>query len=564
MQLQDLTHFSAVDAAAPDMEAVAAEYEALLARLDAAEGEGALRAVIEDWGAMQRRDGTWSALAYLRFHQDTREASYVAARELADALDPKFKEFNAQVKRRLLAPGRRAEAAALVGEHALALWGCDLEAYSPQIEAHLIRESALSAEHTALLAGARVEFQGKTWRMSEMRRFLMDPDRAVRHGAERARWGWFLENAEALDGIYDGLVAERHAMAQKLGFEDFIPVGYKRMQRTDYDQRDVERFRAQVREELVPLVVALRERQRGALGVEALRWWDENLHGAEGNPQPQGDLEWIVAQTQGLFDELHPALAEFYAMMRSRGLMDLPSREGKAGGGFCTTLPSYGVPYIFANFIGNQDDVRVLIHELGHAFQCWSSRHVALPDQVWPTSEACEIHSMGLEHLVYGGLHHLFGGEAARYRQVHLTDALQFIPYGVAVDHFQHLVYASPGASAKERRQMWREVEAMYLPWRQYGDLEHLREGGFWHLQAHIFGMPFYYIDYTLASTCALQYWAWGQRDLAGALSSYVGLCARGGVAPFQALARGAGLTSPFDEGCLSEVIRTARAALEI
>lgn len=564
MQLKPFGHFSEIEASAPDMEAVKADYQQLMADLEGANSDAARQEVIQRWDKVQREHSTWGALAYLKFSQDTTNEGYVKERELADELSPQFKDLNTQVQKKLLSDKHREAVQASLGDQALALWRCEIATFAPEIQEDLIREAKLGAEYTALKASAKVEFRGESHSLPKMGKFLTDADRETRHEASRAYWAWFEENAAQIDRIYDDLVKLRHQIARKLGFQDFIELGYTRMQRIDYDKNDVENFRAQVREHLVPLVSKLRQRQRQELGVEALMWWDQDMHGAGGNPEPQGDLDWIVAQTQEVFDQLHPALAQFYQMMRQRDLMDLPSREGKAGGGFCTWFGTYGSPYIFANFNGTQGDVRVLIHELGHAFQAWSSRHLEPIDVVWPTYEACEIHSMGLEHLTYSQMHHLFGEDAARYRRIHLTEALTFIPYGVAVDHFQHLVYEKPEATPAERRQMWQQVEQMYLPWMDAGDLAHLQEGGLWHRQAHIFGMPFYYIDYTLAETCALQYWAWSQKDLEEALDSYVKLCGRGGSQPFQALARSAGLTSPFDQGCLTDIIQTARQALEI
>jgi oligoendopeptidase F len=155
-----------------------------------------------------------------------------------------------------------------------------------------------------------------------------------------------------------------------------------------------------------------------------------------------------------------------------------------------------------------------------------------------------------------------FEADAERFRRLHLTQGLLFIPYGVAVDHFQHLVYERPDASPADRHAMWQEMERTYLPTRDYGDLPHLPSGGFWQFQRHIYLNPFYYIDYTLAQTCALQLWVRSQEDAAGTLAAYNALCMRGGEAPFQDLAKSAGLRSPFQAGCLKDVARRASEIL--
>jgi M3 family oligoendopeptidase len=262
------------------------------------------------------------------------------------------------------------------------------------------------------------------------------------------------------------------------------------------------------------------------------------------------------------FTDLDPRLGNFAQLMDRNELTDLASRAGKAGGGFCTKLATYGVPFIFTNFNGTKGDITVLMHELGHAFQNYSSRDKGVIDYLSPTMEAAEVHSMSLEYLTWPFMERFFGDGAQTYREGHLSEALLFLPYGVAVDHFQHLVYERPNATPAERHAMWQSMEKRYLPWRTYGDLERPAQGGFWQGQLHIYRAPFYYIDYTLALCCALQMWASSYDDPAGTLERYVALCARGGEAAFRNLVTSAGLTAPFEPGALSLVVARAKDVL--
>jgi oligoendopeptidase F len=137
-----------------------------------------------------------------------------------------------------------------------------------------------------------------------------------------------------------------------------------------------------------------------------------------------------------------------------------------------------------------------------------------------------------------------------------------FLPYGCAVDHFQHLVYANPEATPQERNQMWQQMEALYLPWRKYQDLAYPAQGGLWQEKQHIYCYPFYYIDYTLALCCAMQFWVKAQSDFTAALAEYIALCQRGGQAPFQTLVSSANLVSPFKSGSLASVVKQAQEFL--
>ncbi len=551
--------FNEIKAPTPTEESLAAEAAAIHALLDA----GNRAAAVAQWDAARRAADTWSALVHLRFAQDTTSEEAKAAREYADKLAPVATGHEVAIKRRLLADPDRAGIEALVGAHVLLLWETDITTFDPAIAGDLEEESKLTARYTALMASAKIEIGGKVVNLSGLAPFAEDADRATRHAAEAARWAFFEKNGAELDGIYDALVKLRHGMAVKLGDANFIPLAYRRMRRVDYDAADVARYREEVVRHVVPLVAKLLEARRATFGWDRLRYWDEALIDPEGNPAPIGDHDTLVEVAQTMFDRMDPRLGEFYRLMQAGGFLDLKNRPGKAGGGFCTSFPTVGVPFIFANFNGTHHDIGVFTHEMGHAFQCWESRHQPGIDQLWPTMEAAEIHSMGLEFLTHPQMGLLVGeGAADRFRRMHLISSLAFLPYGVCVDHFQHEVHANPDATPAERHEIWQRLERLYMPWTDYGDLAYPAKGGRWQAKQHIYNSPFYYIDYTLALCCAMQFWVKSRHDPKAALDDYVALCARGGSAPFQDLARGAGLVSPFAAGALAEVVREAEAVL--
>ncbi|MFZ4410954.1 MAG: M3 family oligoendopeptidase [Paracraurococcus sp.] len=540
-------------------EGLAETYAAIGTRLDAGDVAGALAT----WDRHRREHDSWSALVHLRFSQDTTDAAAKAAREYADALAPVETAHATALKRRLLAWPDRAAVDAAAGGFALRLWEMDITTFEPAIADDLEAESRLGARYTEILAAATLEIGGQVVNLAGLAPFAEDPDRAVRHQAEALRWSFFATHGAELDSIYDALVRLRHGMARKLGFEDYIPLGYRNMRRTDYDAADVARYRDEVAAHVVPLVAKLLERRRESQGWDRLRFWDEALVDPAGNPKPVGDHDTLCAQAGVMFDRMDPRLGSFWRVMEEGGFTDLKNRPGKSGGGFCTSFPSVGVPFIFANFNGTHHDIGVFTHEMGHAFQNWESRFQPGLDYLWPTMEAAEIHSMGLEFLTHPHMGLLVGEDAAeRFRRMHLETSLAFLPYGVCVDHFQHEVYANPEATPAERHAIWQRLERRYMPWTDYGDLDYPAKGGRWQAKAHIYRSPFYYIDYTLALCCALQFWVRARRNPAEALEAYVALCGRGGSAPFTGLVESAGLASPFSPGVLAEVVREAERVL--
>ena len=548
--------FSAISAPSPTRAGLADAYASVEAQL-----ETDLAGGFAAWDGLRREIDTWSALVHLRFAQNTSDPAAKADREYADALAPTITQHDVAVKRRLLdMPG----AGAIAGAHALRLWQADITTFKPAIAPSLEQENRLRARYTERLAGAEIEVDGQRLNLAGLGPLAEHADRNTRHRAEQARWRFFEQHGEELDSLYDEMVRLRHGMATTLGFSSFTDLAYRRLSRVDYGPDDVARYRDEVATAVVPLVTRLMEARRKEHGWDRLRFWDEALIEPAGNPKPAGDQGFLMAQAQSLFDQIDPRLGTFYRTMREGGFFDLDNRPGKAGGGFCTSFPTAGVPFIFANFNGTHGDIGVFTHEMGHAFQNWQSRDQPSIDYLWPTMEAAEINSMGLEFLTYPQIGLLVGeAEAERFRRMHLITSLAFLPYGVCVDHFQHEVYANPTATPAERHAMWQALERRYMPWTDYGDLAYPARGGRWQAKTHIYLSPFYYIDYTLALCCAMQLWVQSRRDYRAAFDGYADLCGRGGSAPFQDLVHSAGLLSPFQPGALAAAVREAELVLQ-
>ncbi|MCB1099977.1 MAG: M3 family oligoendopeptidase [Verrucomicrobiae bacterium] len=557
------TIFPDYKVAEPDLAATTERYDSLNLRLDSATDADSVVAVVREWDELLKELNEWYSVTLIRFQQDTNDPVAKAANDQMDSDWPLYIDLATKMKRKLaLSPWQSAISAA-TAPALMGLWDCDARAFDTVITDDQGMEAKLSSEYTALTAGAKIEFEGDTLTLSQLDAHSEAPDRQKRYAAVRATSDWFFTNAESLDRIYGDQVNVRHSMARKLGFENFVELGYQRMRRVGYGAEEVAAFRAEILREVVPLAVELSQLQAKALGIGKTQYWDEGVHSLHGNPKPLGDHDWMIERAGEMFRQMGHGLDSFFDLMKQRQTMDLKSREGKAPGGFCDFLPKFGCPFIFANFNGTRGDVDVFTHEMGHAFQAYSSRKQPFSELVWPTTEACEIHSMGLEFLTWPQMDLFYGADAAdELRRVHLTGSLMFMPYGVSIDAFQHDVYANPDATHEERNAMWQAIEQTYLPWYDYGDLPCERSGRLWQQKRHVYDCPFYYIDYVLALTCALQFWRWSRNAPREALSAYAGLCQRGGSLPFAELVESAGLVSPFADGCLKEVIADAREFL--
>jgi M3 family oligoendopeptidase len=539
----------------PNMEDLERKFNEALQKFQHAETVEAQELAMKDINEIRQYWGTMSNICYIRHSINTEDEFYKTEQDFMDENEPKIQALINKYYKALIQSKFRKQLEEKWGKQLFALAECHLKTFSPEVLEDLQQENKLSSEYTKLVASAKIPFEGEVLTLAQLIPFTESTDREIRKKAKEAYFGFFAENAEKFDDLYDQLVKIRTKIAQKLGFENFVELGYARMMRTDYNPEMVKKFREQVKDYIVPLATKLYERQRERIGVEKLTYYDESFKFKTGNATPKGNPEWIIENGRRMYEELSPETKEFFDYMVEHELMDLVAKKGKAGGGYCTFIDQFQAPFIFANFNGTSGDIDVLTHEAGHAFQVYMSRHFEVPEYHWPTYEACEIHSMSMEFFTWPWMELFFKEDTDKYKFSHLSDGLLFLPYGVAVDEFQHFVYENPQITPQERKQAWREIEKKYLPHRDYDGNEYLENGGFWKRQSHIYNSPFYYIDYTLAQICAFQFWKRSREDRESAWNDYLALCKQGGSKSFLELVKIANLISPFEDGCVESVI---------
>lgn len=547
----------------PDYDAFAVQWNELLDRFCTAASAEEQSDVLGTMNAMRAELDTAATIVSIRHSCDTSDRFYSDEQKYMDTIRPLVAEHVNDLYRALIASPYRDQLTQRWGVQLFRIAEMSVRCQSPEVIELLQRENELATEYQKLLASAEIPFDGKTLNLSSIVPYLQHTDRAVRRAASEAKWEFFRANADELDRLYDELVRVRTDIARRLGYGSFTELGYMRMLRSDYTAADVARYRQYVLRHIVPIVVRLRQRQAKRLGLKRLTFYDEPLHYRSGNATPKGDPDWIIARAEQMYQEMSLETHEFFQLMQQRRLMDLLTRPRKATGGYCTFLPVYGVPFIFANFNGTAHDVDVLTHEFGHAFQCYSSRHHPAPEYWFPTYEACEIHSMSMEFFAWPWIKSFFGDDEDKYQFQHLSGALLFLPYAVLVDHFQHEVYDNPSMTPAERKRCWRQLEQQYLPFRDYDGDDFLESGVVWQQQRHIYESPFYYIDYALAQVCALQFWVRAKTDRAGAWHDYLELCRAGGTRSFTELVALANLRSPFDERSFTDIIGDITARLD-
>ena len=494
-------------------------------------------------------------LAMIRHDIDTTDEFYEKESDFYDEVTPIINQYENEYGQVLYDSPYREYLESKIGRVTFKNIEIANKAFDEKIIPLMQEENALSSRYSKLIATAKIPFEGEIYNLSLMKKFQTSPDREVRRKAWKAVSDYFLSVTDEIDEIYDKMVKNRTEQARQLGYENYVELGYYRMNRNCYDKEMVENFRKQVKEYFVPFANKLHEQRRARIGVDKLSYIDTDVYFTNGNPAPTGTSEEILAAGQKMYGELSPQTKEFFDFMMENELFDVLGRKTKRQGGYMTYIPNFKSPFIFANFNGTSGDVDVITHECGHAFQGYIVRDEEIREFADITMETAEIHSMSMEYFTYNWMELFFGDRKDDYLKMHLEDSSAFVPYGCMVDEFQHIVYENPDMTPAERKAAWAGLEKVYRPHMDYEEDPFFGKGGFWQRQPHIFGSPFYYIDYCLASVCAMQFKAMMDEDFGKAWENYYKLCKLSARDFFTNVIMEAGLKNPFEDGCIKNLV---------
>lgn len=541
----------------PDMEKIFTRVSGDIAVLKGAKNYEEFRNAYMDYVEADTELETSKTVAHIRNTINLLDEFYEAEMVYFNSQMPKYEILKKEMGEVIVASPFKAEMEKEFGAILIQNMEAQKQLSDESIVDDQVKEAELVSRFMKTQAAATVEFKGEQIGNYGLLKIMQSTDRAERKEAFEA-WAKLYEGiAPTLEEVYDGLVKVRAGMAKKLGFKSFIPMGYLRRRRFDYTEKELEVFRKQVRAVVVPAAAKLYERQKEALGIDTLYYYDESIASPSGNPVPIGDKEYLVGEAQKMYRELSRESGEFFDFMMEYELFDLDSKHGKRAGGYCTTLPQYHAPFIFSNFNGTDADVNVLTHEAGHAFAGFTAaKYQKTPELCHSTSEINEIHSMSMELWTYPWMENFFGDKAEEYRREHLADALMKIPYMLCVDEYQHKVFKNPEMTTMERRAVWSGLEKIYMPWRNYAGNEFLESGAFWIKQQHIFLYPFYYVDYAMAQMGAFEFYTKMKEDRKAAWADYYKLCAAGGSMGYFDLLKYSGLHKVLEDGSVKIILK--------
>lgn len=520
--------------------------------------------LITEINTIRKTFETMESISSIRHTIDTTDSFYDQENDFYNQMNPVFFSVVHAFYEAIINSKYLEKLKTMRNEHFFNTIELSLKVFSDEIIEDLQKENQLVSEYDKLIASAKIDFEGQELTLSQMGPYMMDPSREKRKLANEKFYAFMADNECVLDDLFDQLVKLRDQMAKKLGYENFVELGYARLGRTDFTSEEVNAFRKAVLEYITPISSLLIEKQEKRIGIDHLKYYDTKYMFKSGNPKPTGQEYEIVEAAKVMYSELSEETHEFFKFMTENHLMDLVAKKGKAAGGYCTFIHDYKSPFIFSNFNGTYGDVSVLTHEVGHAYQVYSGRHYEEPEFIWPTLEAAEISSMGMEFITWPWMKLFFGEDASKFKFMHLQNSLNFIPYGVSVDEFQYEVYKNPQMTAKERKEKWREIEKKYMPYIDYESNAYLQNGGLWQKQGHIYQVPFYYIDYTLAQIAAFEIFLKFEDNRESAWEDYKNVCKVSGSQSFLGILKEGNLSNPFHVKSIKRIMNKIEETIEL
>lgn len=568
------THFVPFDLDATDFDKTEPYIRALLTRevTDAR----ALEAWISDRSELLAAVGESKANIYITMTCNTedlkaRDAYLAYVENVAPKLTPLFFELD----KRLVE---------LASQHKLdeARYGVLLRGTRADVD--LFREENVPLETQLAVLGQKYEeicgamsvtFDGTEKTLPQMARYQEVTDRATREAAWRAVADRRLKDKDAIDTVYDEMIQVRTKVAANAGFDNFVPYAYKSKHRFDYGPKECEQFHIAVEKHVVPLVRELESQRRAHLNITQLRPWDLSVDVKGRGPlRPFENGKDLMSKSLAAFERLSPALGGLLGRLgdgsESRGTkdgacLDLDSRKGKAPGGYQYMRDRSRRPFIFMNAAGLQRDVETMVHEAGHAFHSMLAENEPLVEYRSAPIEFCEVASMSMELLSmphWKGTFYKNEEEFVRACRQNIKSSIMLLPWIAQIDAFQHWVYGNPGHTRAQRREHWLHLDSRFGASCSWEGLEEVRSN-LWQRQLHLFGMPFYYIEYGIARLGALQLWLISLTEgESRAIELYTKGMKLGGSKPLPELFKASGLNFHFGEESVKRL--TDAAAVEL
>ncbi len=530
---------------------------------------GCLEKAIRDASELSEHISEKGALLYIAMTCDTEsEDKRKSFLDFVENVRPKLSEFSDSLNRRLI---EHEAIDNLPERYALMIRSMrnDVEIFRKENIPLGVEQTKLVTEAQAINGAMTVEFNGEEYTIPEMRVFLEANDRQVRSSAWKGVADRRMKDEDRLSDIFDELIKIRHRIAVNAGFETYTDYMFRAMERFDYSKEDCLEFHDAIESVCIPLMHEINSKRVESLDLGILSPWDVNEKTGVGPDlegrmplRPFADVGEMVERLSSLFHKMSDDLGEKFDMLVEMDTLDLDTRKGKAPGGYQYYLQKSRVPFIFMNAAGLQGDLETMIHEAGHAFHSIYCGDLELIGERSYPIEFAEVASMSMELMTQDKWEEFYDREEAdRARIGHLEGIIFLLPWIATIDSFQHWIYANPNHSREQRKEIWNSIRDRFGSNMEWDEYEIFRDIS-WQQQGHLYGAPFYYVEYGIAQLGALQLWRTQRKDGEKALSDYSNAMKLGNTKTLPELFSAADIKLGFDKNHLAVLIEEVRTAM--
>ena len=528
-----------------------------------------IEGIIRDASELSEHISEKGALLYIAMTCDTesdeKRSSFL---DFVENVRPKLSEFSDSLNRRLI---EHEAVKNLPSRYDLMIRSMknDVDIFRKENIPLGVEQTKLVTESQTINGAMTVEFNGNEYTLPEMRRFLESNERAIREGAWKAVSDRRMQDEERLSEIFDELIVIRSKIARNAGFDTYTDYMFRAMERFDYSKEDCLEFHDAIEAVCVPLMREINSQRVVSLDLDFLMPWDVNEKTGVGPDlqeraplKPFDNVGEMVEKLSTLFHNMSEDLGEKFDMLVEMDTLDLDTRKEKAPGGYQYYLQKSRVPFIFMNAAGLQGDLETMIHEAGHAFHSIYCSHLELIGERGYPIEFAEVASMSMELMTQEQWGEFYDEEEAnRAKMGHLEGVIFLLPWIATIDSFQHWIYSNPEHTREERAGVWNSIRDRFgsnMNWEEYTKFRDVS----WQQQGHLFGVPFYYVEYGIAQLGALQLWRTQRKDPEKALSDYSNAMRLGNTKTLPELFTAADIKLGFDERHLSSLIQEVRTAM--
>ncbi len=529
-----------------------------------------LEKLISDSSNLAEHISETGALLYIGMTCDTEnETKKNDFLNFVENIRPKLSKFSDKLNRRI---AEHPSVGDLPDRYDLMIRGIksDIDIFREENIPLGVEQTKLVTKAQGITGGMTVEFEGEERTFPEMKAFLESNNRSVREKAWKSMVSRWMNDSEELSEIFDELIKIRHEIAKNAGFDSYTNYMFKAMHRFDYTVEDCLTFHNSIEKVCMPIVREINEKRRSSFNLEILSPWDVNEKSGSGpdiegkNPlRPFENVGEMVQKLSELFHKMSRDLGNKFDKLVEMDTLDLETRKGKAPGGYQYYLEKSRVPFIFMNAAGLQGDLETMIHESGHAFHSLYCGHLDLIDERNYPIEFAEVASMSMELLTQDEWQIFYDNDDEVNRAIlsHLEGVVFLLPWIATIDAFQHWIYANPNHTREERTEYWLSLRDRFGSKMDWKDNEDFRELS-WQQQGHLFGVPFYYIEYGIAQLGALQLWQTHRKSPEKALKDYENAMKLGNTKILPELFAAAELKLGFDEKHVDSLINEVKTAM--